>query len=453
MRLALFINPTGHHQAAWRHPDADADAGVSFRHYRDLALTAERAVFDAIFLADNQCVRRGPPEAVSRVAQYVANFEPLTLLSALAAVTERIGLISTASTSYNYPYQVARKFASLDHISGGRAGWNMVTSGMPGEAPNFGRDTHYEHDARYMMADEFVQVCLGLWDSWEDDAFPRDKDSGIFSEQDKMHVLGHEGPHFRVRGPLNVPRSPQGYPVLVQAGSSEAGKTFAAKYAEMMFTTPQTLERARELYAEMKARAADAGRNPNHISIMPGIAVVVARSSSEAHERFEQLQSYLDPAVSLNILSIKMNHADLTAYPLDERLPTSAAPAGETSAFWRWMEVAEREDLNLGELARRASGSLAGLQVVGSAIEVADMMEEWFRAGGADGFNVQPAYLPGMFTEFVELVMPELRRRGLARSEYVGSTLRDSFGLPRPRWGERVQASAGAIPSSRSAFP
>jgi alkanesulfonate monooxygenase len=437
MRLGLFINPTGHHQASWRHPDADADAGINFSHYRELALAAERAVFDTIFLADNQCVRGGPPEAISRVAQYVANFEPLTLLSALAGVTDRIGLISTASTSYNFAFQVARKFASIDYISGGRVGWNMVTSGMPGEAPNFGLDAGYEHDNRYERADEFVQVCLGLWDSWEDDAFPRDKESGIFSKLDKLHQLNHEGDYLKVRGPLNVPRSPQGYPVLVQAGQSEAGKAFAAKHAEVMFTTPQVIDRGRELYSEMRERVAALGRNPDHLVQMPGLVVITAKTSSEAQERFEQLQSYLHPAVALNILSFKMGQIDLRDYPLDEPLPSSAEPPGEKSSFWRWMEVAERENLTLGELSMRASGSMAGMQIVGSHTEIADMMEEWFLGGAADGFNIQPAYLPGMFTEFTELVIPELRRRGLARDAYQGRTLRDYFGLPRPAWGER----------------
>jgi N-acetyl-S-(2-succino)cysteine monooxygenase len=446
MRLGLFINPTGHHQAAWRHPDADADAGVSFAHYSALAQTAERAGFDAIFLADNQCVRSGPPEAVSRVAQYVANFEPLTLLSALSVVTERIGLIATASTSYNYPFQIARKFASIDHISGGRVGWNMVTSGIPGEAPNFGLEVGYEHDDRYLRADEVVRVCLGLWDSWEDDAFPRDKSSGVFAELEKLHSLEHDGRYVRVRGPLNVPRSPQGYPVLVQAGQSEAGRTFAAKHAEVMFTTPQSIERGRELYGEMRERVAALGRDPELFVQMPGLVVITGRTASQAQERFDQLQGYLHPAVALNILSFKlgMGQMDLSGYALDEPLPASAEPAGEKSAFWRWMEIAQREQLTLRELALRASGSLAGMQVVGSYVEIADLMEEWFRGGAADGFNVQPAYLPGMLEEFAQLVVPELRRRGIARERYEGRTLREHFGLPRPAWGER---SGRAVPA------
>jgi FMN-dependent oxidoreductase (nitrilotriacetate monooxygenase family) len=241
LRLGLFINPTGHHQAAWRHPQSQPDAGISFGYYKQLAQKAEAACFDAIFLADNQCVRPGSPEMISRVAQYVANFEPLTLLGGLSAVTDRIGLIATASTSYNYPYQVARKFASLDHMSDGRVGWNIVTSGMIQEAYNFGRDEHYEHDLRYEMAAEFVEVCRGLWDSWDDDAFLRDVESGVFSDLSKLHPLNHEGQFLKVKGPLNIPRPPQGYPVHVQAGQSPAGQAFAARYGEMLFVSPQRL--------------------------------------------------------------------------------------------------------------------------------------------------------------------------------------------------------------------
>jgi FMN-dependent oxidoreductase (nitrilotriacetate monooxygenase family) len=437
MRLTLFINPTGHHMAAWRHPDADADAGVNFDHYRDLVQAAEAAKFDAIFLGDNQCVRPGSPEVLSRVAQYVANFEPLTLLSALAATTSRIGLISTASTSYNYPFQIARKFASIDHISHGRSGWNMVTSGYAAEAPNFGRDEHYHHSVRYEIADDFVQTCLGLWDSWEDDAFIRDRESGIFSIPEKMHTLEHDGPYHRARGPLNVPRMPQGYPVLVQAGTSPEGRTFAARYAEMMFTTSLTVEHAGALYAEMKGRVADNGRDPDHFLIMPGLVVVVGRTTEEAHERHAELQGYLDPAVTVATLGIKMGYVDLTGYDLDEPVPESAASASEPGAFRQWMEIQEREKLTLRELAARASGSMAGVPTVGSAEDIADMMEEWFRGGAVDGFNIQPAYLPGGFTDFVDLVVPELRRRGLVRDEYEGETLRDHLGLPRPQWGSR----------------
>jgi alkanesulfonate monooxygenase len=444
MRLSLFINPTGHHQAAWLHPDADPDAGINFGHYRAVVQAAERACFDAIFLADQQAIRAGPPEAVSRTAQYIANFEPLTLLSALAAVTERIGLIATASTSYNYPFQVARKFASLDYISGGRAGWNMVASWLDGEAPNFGLDAHYDYATRYARAGEFVEACLGLWDSWEDDAFPRDRETGIFTDLGKQHVLDHEGEFLRVRGPLNIPRMPQGYPVLVQAGSSDTGKAFAAKYTEMMFVTPLDLASARELYREMKERVAALGRNPDHFLIMPGLVVFVGRTTAEAQERFEELQSLLHPTVALSTLATKLGNADLSGCALDEPLPASAAPPGEKSHFERWFALSEREGLTLRQLALRASASMAGAPpFIGSVTEIADLMEEWFRTGAADGFNLQPPHLPGGLAPITELVVPELQRRGLVRTAYAGSTLREHFGLPRPAWGERTCAVPG----------
>ena len=436
MRLGLFVNPTGHHQASWRHPDADADAGVNFDHYRRVALMAERNCFDTLFLADNQAVRQTDPETGRRVAQYVANFEPFTLLSALAAVTDRIGLTCTASMSYNYAFQIARKFASLDFISSGRAGWNMVTSERS-EAPNFGIEDHLEHDDRYRRGDEVVRVCLGLWDSWEDDAFPRDKQTGIFADLDKLHRLDHTGRYVQVSGPLNVPRMPQGYPLLVQAGQSEAGRSFAAKYAEVMFTTLLLIERARDMRSEMHERLAEHGREPDDIKLMPGLAVVTGPTNAAAHERFDELQSLLHPSVALSMLSAKMGNVDLGGYDLDQPLPRSAAPDDKGGGFERWIEIAEREKLTRRDLAYRGAGSRAGMQVVGSYTEVADLMEDWFTTGAADGFNIQPAYFPGMFEEFVTGVMPELRRRGLARERYEGRTLREHFGSRRPAWGSR----------------
>ena len=437
MRLGLFINPTGHHQASWRHPGADADAGVSFDHYRRVAVLAERHCFDMLFLADNQSVRTADLETRRRVAQYIANFEPFTLLSALAAVTERIGLTCTASLTYNYPFQIARKFASLDFISGGRSGWNMVTSERS-EAPNFGIDDRLEHDDRYRRGAEVVEVCLGLWDSWEDGAFPRDKESGIFSDLDKLHPLDHAGEWVNVSGPLNVPRMPQGYPVLVQAGQSEAGRSFAARYAEVMFTTLLRVDRARELRAEMHERLAEHGRDPGDIKLMPGLAVIAGRTEAEARERHEELQSLLHPSVALSMLSAKIGYPDLSGYPLDLPLPRSAAPTEDPGGgFARWFEIAESEHLTLRQLAYRAAGSRAGMQIVGSYGQIADVMEEWFRTGAADGFNIQPAYFPGMFEEFVDGVMPQLRGRGLVRERYAGRTLRDHFELARPAWGSR----------------
>ena len=435
MRLGLFINPTGHHQAAWRHPGSTADAAINLSHYIDIARRAEEAKLDAIFLADNQGMRAGSAEVVGRVAQYVAGFEPLTLLSALASVTSRIGLIATASTTYNYPYQIARKFASLDHLSGGRAGWNIVTSGTTmREAENFGNAEHPEHDLRYERAAEFVEICKGLWDSWEDDAFVRDRGSGIYSDMSKLHVLDHHGRFFDVRGPLNVPRPPQGYPVLVQAGSSTAGKSFAARFAEMMFVSPQAFDRARALYEEVKGDADSAGRDPRHVKLMPGLAVTLGRTEAEAKEKFEELQALLTLPVALNILSVRMGGIDLSPFPLDQPFPEDLGVLPATrSGMETMVERSRRENLSVRDLALQTAGSLAGLTIHGSVSQVADMMEEWFRGGACDGFNLQPAIFPATFDDIVTLLVPELRRRGLFRTDYEGRTLRENLGLPRPQ--------------------
>lgn len=433
MRLNLFINPTGHHQAAWRHPASQPDAGINFGHYAELARMAEAAKLDAIFLADNQSVRHGDPEVVGRVAQYVANFEPITLLSALSAVTERIGLIATASTTYNFPFQVARKFASLDHLSGGRAGWNIVTSSSTNfEHLNFGGEM-IAHEDRYERAAEFVEVCRGLWDSWEDDAFVRDRASGIFSDMSKLHPLNHKGRYFTVAGPLNVPRPPQGWPVHVQAGASDTGRGFAARYGEMIFSTPQTLAIAQAQYGDIKSRAAGFGRDLDHVKVMPGLAAVVGRDEEDARAKSQELSSLLTLPVAMNILSLRMGGIDLSPYDLDQVFPESAAKTtGSRSGAEAMVERSRRENLTVRQLALKTAGSLAGLSVVGSAAEIADMMEEWFRSGACDGFNLQPAVLPGAFRDIVELVLPELRRRGLFRTEYEGRTLRENLGLPRP---------------------
>lgn len=434
MRLSLFVNPTGHHQAAWRHPGADADAGVNLGHYVRVVQAAERAGFDALFLADNANVRMGDPAVVSRVAQFVAWFEPLTLLSALAMVTERIGLIATMSTSTNEPYHVARRLASLDHISGGRAGWNIVTSGMPGESPNFGDRPAALAPRRYEVASEFTDVCLGLWDSWEDDAFPRDAQSGVFSDPTKMHTLDHEGEFFSVRGPLNVPRSPQGRPLLVQAGASDTGSDFAARYADMVFATPLTVESAIETRTRLRGLASSYGRDPDHLAVMPGLPVLAAETAAEAEAQYQQLQDLVHPDVAINTLRFKTGGIDYSSLPLDEPLPEDFGPQ-DNRTFRQWYELGEREGLTLLQLATRAAGSLAGTETLrGSASSIADVMEEWFTAGGADGFNIQPPFLPGGFEGFTDLVIPELRRRGLVRATPEGKTLREHFRIPRPPW-------------------
>lgn len=440
MRLGAFLYPSGHHIAAWRHPDAKADAGIDFQHYVALARAAEAAKFDLIFLADGVGTRGENVDFLSRTAHsYQAQFEPITLLSALAAVTERIGLVGTASTSFNEPYHVARKFASLDHISGGRAGWNLVTSSSEYEAHNFNRDHHLAHAERYQRAEEFADVVAGLWDSWDDDAFLYDKASGRFYEPSRRHVLGHKGTHFSVRGPLNVSRPPQGHPVVVQAGSSEPGKELAARSGEVVFTAQQTLDDAVAFYADLKGRLVRYGRQPDDLKIMPGVFPVVGRSESEAREKFEALQALIDPVVGLALVS-GLTGTDLSGYPLDGPIPELAATNGSKSRQGLMLDLARRENLTIRQLYQRVAGARGHWQVIGTPEQIADALEARFLAHGADGYNVMAPILPGGLTDFIELVLPELRKRGLFRSEYAGTTLREHLGLRRPAQSTQGQA-------------
>jgi FMN-dependent oxidoreductase (nitrilotriacetate monooxygenase family) len=432
LRLGAFLYPGGHHVAAWRHPRAQADAGVNIAHYRQLARAAEQAKFDLIFLADGVSVRGDDIDAMSRTAtRYVGQFEPLTLLSALSSVTRRIGLVATASTTYNEPYHVARKFASLDHLSGGRAGWNLVTSQDEREAYNFGRDSHLAHARRYERAEEFIDVVLGLWDTYEDDAFVRDKDEGLFFDPDKLHLLHHRGEHFSVRGPLNVPRPPQGHPVVVQAGSSDAGKALAARTAEVIFTAQQTLADAKVFYADVKGRLSKYGRAPDDLKIMPGAFPVVAKTEAEAREKYEELQSLVHPVLGVSLLS-KMIGVDITGYPVDGPLPDLPETNGGKSRQALIVDLARRENLTIRDLYLRIAGARGHWTLVGTPAQIADQFEERFVEYGADGFNIMPPYLPGGLKDFIALVIPELQRRGLFRTEYEGNTLREHLGLRRP---------------------
>ncbi|QGZ64724.1 LLM class flavin-dependent oxidoreductase [Paraburkholderia acidisoli] len=434
MRLGAFLMQTGHHVAAWRHPDAQADAGSNFRHYVEIARLAEAAKFDAIFLADSSGIRSTDQGSLARSARSVF-FEPLTLLSALAAVTERIGLIATVSTSFHEPYNVARKFASLDQISGGRAGWNLVTSSSRSEAQNFNYDDLPEHDTRYERAAEFHDIVLGLWDSWADDSFLRDKASGIYLDTDTLRVLDHRGPHFKVRGPLNVARSPQGRPVVVQAGASEAGRALAARTAEVIFVAHQTLEEAQTFYADIKGRLPAYGRDPDDVKIMPGIFPVIGRTQAEAEEKFEALQSRIDPVVGVSLLATVIGGIDLSGYDVDGPIPELPQTNGPKSRQHLVVELARRDKLTIRELYLRIAGARGHQQIVGTPQTIADQLQQWFEEGAADGFNIMPAWLPGGLADFVELVLPELRRRGLFRTEYEGTTLREHLGLARPARG------------------
>jgi len=432
MKLAAYFNPTGHHVASWRHPRAQRDAHQNIEHYVEIARTAERAKFDMIFLADGNATRDADIEAISRSVQFVAHFEPIPLLSALAMVTKNIGLTATASTTYNEPYNLARKFASLDHISHGRAGWNLVTSGQPAEAANFGRDGVKEHSERYSRAREFAEVVQGLWDSWDDDAFIRDAKSGLFFEPDRMHHLNHKGEHFKVRGPLNVPRPPQGYPVMVQAGASDEGRELAAQYAEAIFSPHLNIPAAKAYYDDVKGRMKAYNRDPDHLKVLPGISVVVAESDDKAAEDFNTLQSLIHPIVGREILSTMLGGADLTPYPLDEPLPDLPLTNASRGHFESIMAMARAENLTIRQLGERCAGARGKNSIHGSVKKVADYMEEWFAANACDGFCVMPPYISGQHDDFCNMVIPELQKRGLFRKEYEGATLRENLGLPRP---------------------
>jgi FMN-dependent oxidoreductase (nitrilotriacetate monooxygenase family) len=432
MHIGVFFNHTGHHIASWRHPGAQADAAINLNHYIELTQTAERAGLDFIFFADAVGVREAKPEVLRRSAQYTAYFEPITLLSALAAVTKHIGLVATATTSYCEPYHVARLYASLDHLSGGRAAWNVVTSGTDAESYNFGRDEHYEHDSRYDRAQEFVQVVKGLWDSWDDDAFPRDKASGMFLDPDKLHQLNHHGKHFKVRGPLNVPRPPQGHPVIFQAGTSEAGRELAAATAEGVFTSQLTLDGQREHYLDVKGRMARYGRHASEMLILPGLTAVVGATDAEAQEKWKFLQSLIDPVQGREFLGMLLQ-ADLSSCGLDDQLPDlSGSKGAKSGSFAAIVQMAGREKLTIRQLYERLAGSRGKLTLIGSVNNVADVMQKWFEAEACDGFILQPSYLPGELNEICSLLVPELQNRGLIRVSYDGHTLRDNLGLRRP---------------------
>ncbi len=430
LRLGAFMRPVSIHTAAWRYPGAFPDANFNFGHYQRFVRTLERGRFDAFFMADHLAVMNMPMAALKRSAT-VTSFDPLTLLPALAVVTEHLGLIATASTTYNDPYHVARKFASLDHISGGRAGWNVVTSANPQEARNFGREQHLEHGERYRRAREFFDVVTGLWDSWADDAFIRDVEAGVYFDPDKMHVLDHTGPHLSVRGPLNVARPVQGWPVIVQAGASEAGRQLAAETAEVVFSSPNTLDDGQRYYADVKGRMEACGRSPDQLKILPGAFVVVGDSLAEARAKKTRLDSLVHPDSGIATLSVLLGH-DVSGFELDGPLPDIPDSNASKSGRQKLVSMARRDKMTVRQLAQYVGGSFSTLELIGTPRTIADQMEEWLLDKGCDGFNVMFPYLPGGLDDFVDRVVPELQRRELFRREYEGPTLRDNLGLARP---------------------
>lgn len=431
IKLGLSMRYLGYHAAAWRHPDADPGAASKFSHFRRVAQTAEAAKFDMVFLADGIGIRGKdePPGSLCRSAQN-AELEPLTLLSALAAVTSRIGLVATASTTYNEPFHIARKYASLDHISGGRAGWNIVTSWSDAEARNFSRDQHLGYEERYERAAEFVEVVKGLWKSWDADAFPHDKASGIFYDPAKLHVLDHKGKHFKVRGPLSVARTPQGRPILVQAGASEQGLNIAAGNADVVYSAPHDIGTARAYYADLKRRLPAYGRAADQLLIMPGLNPYVGRTRQEARDKYDLLNQLVDPLLGLSYLYGQMG--DLSAYPLDGPVP-EPEDAQVRSIAKNLLTLAQRDNLTIRQLYTQVAAGFGTRVVIGTPADIVDEMQQWVSLEAADGFNICPPVLPISLDDFVQLVLPELHRRNMFRLEYEGTTLRQNLGLPMPR--------------------
>jgi len=429
LRLGAFMRPVSIHTAAWRYPGGTPDANFNLKAIVGFAKKLEQGRFDAFFMADHLAVLNMPMDALKRSAT-VTSFDPLTLLPALAMVTEHLGLIATASTTFEPAYTIARRFASLDHISGGRAAWNLVTTSNPDAALNFGMDEQMAHGDRYLRAREFVDVITGLWDSWADDAFVRDVDTGVFFDPEKLHVLNHKGDYLSVRGPLNIARPIQGWPVVVQAGASEAGRQLAAETAEVIFAAQSTLAAGQEFYADIKGRMEKLGRPRDHLKVLPGAFVVVGESADEAREKRALLDSLVHYDSGIASLSIALGH-DASAFDPDGPLPEIPESNASKSGRERVLALAARENLTVRQLAGRLGG-YSGLAMVGTPGMIADEMEEWLLTDACDGFNVMFPYLPGGLDDFVDQVVPELQRRGMFRREYEGTTLRENLGLPRP---------------------
>ncbi len=433
MSLALLTSGgTGNHPASWLHPDTHAAASTDIAHYRRLAQLAETGKFDLFFVADTPAARTENLHAWSRFPMYMNVLEPTTLLAALAGATDRIGLGGTVSTSFTEPYNVARQFASLDHVSGGRAAWNVVTSANDYAARNFGHATLPPHALRYERAGEFVDVVRQLWDTWDDDAFVRDRAQGLYFDPTRMHVLQHEGKFFKVDGALNVARSPQGRPVVIQAGASEAGLDLAARTAEVVFASASDPHEAKRGYDALKARLAKYGRKPDELRILAGLPVVIGRTREEAEEKHLRLQDMIHPDVGRFRLGTDLE-ADLSGLPLDEPIPEDRLPksANQHKAFFDGiMKIIREENPTLRQLYLRYERGRKTIK--GSPKGIADVMEEWFTLGACDGFMMQFHILPGGLQDFVDGVVPELQRRGLFRQDYTGRTLREHLRLSRP---------------------
>jgi FMN-dependent oxidoreductase (nitrilotriacetate monooxygenase family) len=423
MHFGVFVLGTGNHSAGWRYEGA-ATSNNDLSVIQEIARQAERGKFDLVFVSDGLVMDPGDHPS------FLCRFEPTSLISALSVTTTHIGLGATVSTSFGEPYHVARTFASIDHLSHGRAAWNVVTSSAARAALNFSREEHMEHDLRYEVAQEFVDVVKGLWDCWEDRAIVADKQTGIYLDRDKVRALDHKGRFFQVKGPINMARSPQGHPVIIQAGGSQAGLDLAARTADVVFSVVQELSSAKAAYRDLKTRMARYGRTPDQIAVLPGVMPIIGSTEAEARDKLSLLQSWLTPTNALTLVTSRIGY-DVTGHPLDGPVP-APPPGGGSQAFSRVLyEHARRESMTLRDLYNLTAAARGHWVLCGTPKRIADTLEEWFVEEAADGFNVLPPYFPGALVDFVDLVVPELQARGLFRREYTGTTLRDHFGLAR----------------------
>jgi FMN-dependent oxidoreductase (nitrilotriacetate monooxygenase family) len=433
MKLSLFLTGDGnYHMAGWRLPGSTSDGGQNIQRWVEAAQTIERGKLDMLFIAD----AASPPgtddlETQSLTAR-IDRMDPIPILSAVSMVTKNLGLAATMSTSYLEPYNLARTVASLDHISGGRAAWNIVTGSNKDDALQFNRESHAPHAERYERAEEFVDVVRGIWDSYDDDAFTRDKESGRYLVPEKVHFLNHQGNYFKVRGPSAVPRSPQGHPVMVQAGSSEPGMNISARVADVIFTSQSTLQNAKAFYDNVKGRCERFGRTPDDVLVMPGALLFMAETESEAKEKYDKLNSLIPLRVALQRLSANLGGVDLSKFDLDAPVPDIPVNDARVSAVESYLNIARREGLTLRQMAMRSAAAKHHWTLIGSVKQIADELEAWFHGGGADGFNILPSDVPDAINILVDKLVPELQRRGLFRTEYEGRTLRENLGLKRP---------------------
>ncbi len=446
MKFSVFLQgDCNYHVAGWRHPDSYVDSGTNLQRWVEYAQIIERAKMDMLFIADTIGVPGADRTDLIGYNTRGDKFEPFTLLSALSVVTKSIGLVATAATTYNEPYTVARILASLDHLSGGRAGWNMVTGGNHEDASNFSHAVHPPHADRYARAEEFGDVVLGLWDSFDDTAFPRDKATGHYLDAAKMHVLNHKGERFSVKGPLSVARPIQGHPVIVQAGSSVPAKELSARFADASFTAQPSLEDAKSFYADLKGRLAKFDRSPDSLKILPGVVMYIGRTEEEAREKFDRLQELIPLPVAIDRLSRMLGGVDLAKFPLDGPMPDLIGNEARMSTPMNYARMAKRDNLTLRQVAMRSAAGKDHWTLIGSPTQIADQLEQWFVSDGADGFNLLPPHVPGTLSDFADLIVPELQRRGLYRTEYEGRTLRENLGVARPEpvWRKRERQRAG----------